>query len=67
MADFIPTGWVARLGELLALGATSPASQVQLPEDPNNYSRTNAYTYHASGLRASETVEPSNAQLCVTP
>ena len=66
MADFIPTGWVARLSMLLALGASSPASQAQLPTDPKNNSRTTACTYHANGLLASETAEPSNAQLCVT-
>ena len=64
MAYFIARGWVARLGVLLALGASSPAALAQQPTDPYNYTRTSAFTFQANGLLASETSEPDLAQLC---
>jgi hypothetical protein len=47
------------------LWCLSLASQAQTPPDPYSYSRTSDFSYRADGLLSSETIEPTQPQLCV--
>jgi RHS repeat-associated protein len=46
--------------------ALGPSAHAQVPTDPYSHSRTSSFGYQANGLLSSETIEPDNAQLCVT-
>src|SRR4051812_30514842 len=49
------------------LALATSAAYAQVPPDPYNYSRTSSFAYDAStGLLTNETVEQSNAALCVS-
>lgn len=49
----------------LLLWWLSGASQAQTPSNPYSYSRTSDFSYRADGLLSSETIEPTQPQLCV--
>jgi RHS repeat-associated protein len=57
---------VARYFAAVGSLALSALAQAQTPVDPYSYVRTSAFTYQANGLLASETIEPDQAQLCVS-
>ena len=55
-----------RLAIGLLVVLASAHTQAQTPPDPFSYSRTSSFSYQANGLLQSETIEPNQAQLCVT-
>lgn len=62
----LATRTLARAAFAAAWLATCLHAAAQVPADPYNYSRSSSFTYQSNGLLATETVEPDNANLCVT-
>jgi RHS repeat-associated protein len=63
---------IVRWGKWGAWAAFALSAQAQVPTDAYNYSRTSAFSYYVAadgakaGLLKSETIEPGNAQSCVS-
>ena len=57
--------WAAVLALSLLLSAPAAQAQGQVPSNVYSYSRSSSFTYKASGMLETETVEPGAPGLCV--